>query len=125
MEQGTKDNGKTISAMDLEFSYGQMAPNTKEYGRITKPMERVHFNLFRDTSMKEIGSEIKRMVLENMFMIMVLLMKVSGRMISNMVWVLNSGMTIRNTKGNTIKAKNKVKEPILGTMALSILDNGA
>ena len=120
MEQSIKDNGKTISVMATEFNYGQTVPNTKECGKTTKRMEKAHSNLFRDTGMKEIGREIRHMVSENIFMIMELVMKALGRMISNTAWALNFGTIILSTQDSITKAKNREKEPTLGMMAPSI-----
>ena len=50
-------------------------------------------------------------------------MKVNGKKISNMEWVLRLGLMAPNSKVNMSKERNMEKELLLGQMDLLILDN--
>ena len=59
MEQDTRANGKTIINTARVFKFGQMEPNMKDFGKITRLMEKELFGMFMATNMKVIGSEIR------------------------------------------------------------------
>ena len=50
-------------------------------------------------------------------------MKVNGKRISNMVWVLRHGQMVPSSKDNMFKERSTVKELSHGLMDLPILDN--
>lgn len=50
-------------------------------------------------------------------------MKVNGKKISNMVWVLKPGQMAPNSKDSMFKERNTVKEPSHGPMDPLIPDN--
>lgn len=92
--------------MDLALRFGLMVQSMKAIGRTTKLMEEEYFGMFTETNTKENGRETRHMVLENTLIVMELLMKETGVMISNMVKVLSSGTTTQSIKGSTKKEKS-------------------
>lgn len=50
-------------------------------------------------------------------------MKVNGKRINNMVWVLRHGQMVPSSKDNMFKERSMVKELSLGLMDLPIPDN--
>ena len=54
-------NLRADSAMDMEYKPGQMVPNMKVSGRITKPMDAESFTMLMETSLMASGNTIKQM----------------------------------------------------------------
>ena len=59
---------------------------------------------------------IKLMVMVSIAILMEPSMKVNGKKINNMDWVLRHGQMVQNTTVNMYKAKNMVKEHLHGQM---------
>ena len=74
--------------------------------------------------MKDNGPTTKQTVLVSTAMLMARDIKVSGKMIYNMVWELKHGLIHRNTKVNIVLAVSMVLELINGVMAQCTLVNG-
>jgi len=70
--------------MATVFKSGQMAQSTKVIGKTIKLMDKVYFGMCMEINMKGGGSEIKPMVMENILIVMVPHMKVTGKMTCNM-----------------------------------------
>jgi hypothetical protein len=76
---------------DQASKFGLMAPSTRVNGNLTKPMAKVNFGMRTVMSMRVIGKRTKQVVTAFMFILMVLNMKVFGKMIFKTVRVLNLG----------------------------------
>jgi len=70
----------------------------KDNGKLTKLMARVYFGMFMATNTRDNGKETRLMAKENTLIVTVLLTKVHGKMICNMVMVKNIGMIIQSTR---------------------------
>jgi len=114
MELYIQANGKTISAMALEASYGRMEPNMREIGKTIRPMDRALSGIPQVMSTKVIGSKIGLTVLENIRIKVVLFMKAFGRMTSNMEKALRFGGTTKSLKDNLREERRMDKAPITG-----------
>lgn len=73
--------------MGMVYKHGQMVQNTKAIGKIIKHMDTVCFGMLMAINMRVGGNETCPTVLVSIFIVMVLLMKVNGKMIYNMVKV--------------------------------------
>jgi len=73
----------------------------KDFGKITKQMEKGSFGTLMEMSMKVIGRMTRLTVLEFIYTLMEQSMKENGRMIYSMDSVLNPGQMEVNTRENT------------------------
>ena len=74
--------------------------------------------------MMEIGSMIKQMDLEYMYTLMVLVMKVTGKMIFKMEMGKRAGQMVLFTKVIIFKVKNMVKVFTVGAMGVNMMETG-
>ena len=123
-ELSTKDNGKEMLDMVMEYKYGQMVLSMKDNGKTIKLTAKVYFGMFMETNMKANGKETRLMAKENTLIATVLLMKVCGKMICNTEKVKNIGMIIRNIRAFIREERNMVSGAIHGMMDQSILETG-
>jgi hypothetical protein len=59
-EQHMKENGEVDLEMDMEFKFGLMVPNTKDFGKIIKLVEMESLLMQMEISIKVNGLTIKR-----------------------------------------------------------------
>ena len=67
----------------MVYKSGQMVPNMRATGRITRLMVKVYFGMSMETNTKDGGSVIKPMDMESTPIAMVPLTKVIGKMTCN------------------------------------------
>ena len=78
-------NGLVMIVMDMDVRSGQMEPNMKDNGSITKPMERANLRIHVETHMTVNGKKIKHMDMEYSRIITAKLnIKEIGKMICSM-----------------------------------------
>lgn len=64
MEQCTKGSGRYRTDTVMVSKYGQTGPSTKDFGRITKPMERESSGMLMGTYSMDNGRKTRRMASE-------------------------------------------------------------
>lgn len=72
------ESGKAMSEKDMEYKYGQMEPNTKENGSITRRRAKESSLTLMAIFMMEIGNKIKHQVMGYTFIITELNIKAIG-----------------------------------------------
>ena len=85
--QSTKENGSITQEMGLESNGGQMEPDTKEIGKITRLMVKENSATSMVMFMMVNGLMIKQTATACTCILMELDMRVNGKMICNMVMV--------------------------------------
>lgn len=79
-----RENGLEIKEMEKVFKFGRMVQDMMENGLIIKHVEKDHFIMLMVIRILENGVKIELMVMGSTNKIMVLYMKVIGKMIYNM-----------------------------------------
>jgi hypothetical protein len=102
--------------MVSECRYGQMGPNIKVSGLMTRHRAREHFGMQMGTSMKVISRMIKLKGTVCTRMLMGVGMRDTGSMISKMGTGERHGLMGQLTSGVTKKAKSMVMGFIIGQM---------
>ena len=103
MAQSTVATSRMAPDTAPALRFGQMVPDTKENGNITRLMVKVNSGMLTEMCTKATGKTIKQMDSEFTSMSMAPSTKVIGATISKRVTVLNLGAMVANTKVATKK----------------------
>lgn len=106
MVQNTQANGRVTKGTVREARNGQMVRCTRDSGKMIWLMVWEPFGTFTVTNTKENGNETKRTGKEYTATAMELAMMENGRTTSSTVLGQNLGMTARNIRVNTQRAKS-------------------
>jgi hypothetical protein len=118
------DNGKETIGKAMEYRFGQMEPDMKDTGSITKLIQRESSYMLMETFTKVNGKKIKPMVLVFIYILMEPCIKAIGKMIIRMVMVCKHGSIIANTKDCIKMVKKMEKGTTYGLMEAIIKEIG-
>lgn len=117
-------NGEVVYVMDRELWLGQMVHDMRVSGNLIKPVVKESFTMWMVMFMMEIGLTTKQMVMGFMLTLRVQDMKVDGKKINSMVWVLKHGQKVQCMRVNMHWVKRKVEANILGLIDRTTKVNG-
>lgn len=116
MKQGIRENGSLEQTLEMveDFRSGQMAHCMRDTGKIARQMEKVDLFTLMVMFMRVCGKMIKLMAMEFTCMLTVPDMKVNGKKTSNTERESRDGQMERCTMESTSKVRNTVEELFSG-----------
>lgn len=98
------------------FRSGRMVRNTRDFGKMVKPTEKVNLFTLMGIYMKETGRMTRLVDMASIFIIMERSIREIGLMITSMAMVFNLGLMAASTKVLTNKGRKMVRGNTSGEM---------